>query len=879
MPEPAMRESDLVIPPRSFAHILDRTKGQVSVIVGPNKISLSGTDVTVRWNQQKQRFEPSVGEQALQPFTSAPKGYYVVLTNPAATEKDRSQPKETTNVPACALQTGKRTNTPGPVDFALWPGQSAEIIEGHHLRSNQYLLVRVYNEEEARTNWGNAIIKRQTQPNRPVGQAQSQGGEGGLPGEGGQSQQSAEGTTPAMQQPALQPAVSSAETFDPKQLTMGQTLVIKGTEVSFYIPPTGVEVIPEAPGKYVREAVTLERLEYCILLDESGEKRFVRGPVVVFPEPTESFVTQGNADPEGEGTSSPRKFRALELNSNSGVHVKVIADYVEDGEEHHTGDELFITGAEQPIYYPRPEHAIVRYGDRTIHYAVVVPEGEARYVLNKERGSVDLEIGPTMLLPDPRTEVIVRRVLDQATVDLWFPESRRAHEHNQALARIAAERGVGAYVSSMDVERSMHFGGREERSAAVSAGLVSEEFKRGTTFTAPRTVTLDTKYDGAVAIDVWTGYAILVVDKAGHRRVVKGPETVLLNYDEQLMAFELSTGTPKTDAKLLRTVYLRVLNNRVSDVVGVETSDLCNVSIRLSYRVNFEGDQPERWFAVENYIRFLTEHLRSVIRNEARRHGIENFYGDAINIIRNAVLGEAKDGVKRPGKAFAENGMLVYDVEVLDVAISNPEIARLLVGAQHDTVSKTLAARAEERQLELTSRSEEVKRKIAAVQAETAAQLAGFKIDAATQMLQVRIAELEIEIGTKIRTHAANADSQKTLDAIAQSERARNQADMDQRLASEKEHLEMLLKELEGMNKVVTPQLVAALQAFGDKHLAAKLAESMAPLAMIRNEGVAESLSTLLRGTSLESVIRQFAERGKLNGTLTEGEVFAGSQS
>jgi major vault protein len=46
-------------------------------------------------------------------------------------------------------------------------------------------------------------------------------------------------------------------------------------------------VVPDAAGVYVREAVTLERLEYCILLDEDGNKRFVQGPAVVFPEPTE----------------------------------------------------------------------------------------------------------------------------------------------------------------------------------------------------------------------------------------------------------------------------------------------------------------------------------------------------------------------------------------------------------------------------------------------------------------------------------------------------------------------------------------------------------------------------------------------------------------
>jgi len=97
-------------------------------------------------------------------------------------------------------------------------------------------------------------------------------------------------------------------------LTMGKLLVIKGTDVSFYIPPTGVEVVPDAEGQYIRNAATLERLEYCTLLDEDGNKRFIIGPAVVFPRPTETFVEKAES----------RKFKAIELNEISGLYIKVI---------------------------------------------------------------------------------------------------------------------------------------------------------------------------------------------------------------------------------------------------------------------------------------------------------------------------------------------------------------------------------------------------------------------------------------------------------------------------------------------------------------------------------------------------------------------------
>ena len=37
--------------------------------------------------------------------------------------------------------------------------RSVKLVQGHHLRSNQYLLVRVYNEDEARRNWARRSIK------------------------------------------------------------------------------------------------------------------------------------------------------------------------------------------------------------------------------------------------------------------------------------------------------------------------------------------------------------------------------------------------------------------------------------------------------------------------------------------------------------------------------------------------------------------------------------------------------------------------------------------------------------------------------------------------------------------------------------------------
>ena len=388
-------------------------------------------------------------------FPTADEGSYIVLTNPT----EGGYPKSGTANSLPTLQLGRKVNIPDPISFPLYPSQVATVIGGHRLRSNQYLVVRVYNDEMARKHWEAAVIKPQA-----VTQSPKAGSEG----------------------EPVSTSVKPGEDKKRPELTMGQLLVVKGTEVSFYIPPTGVEVVPGEDDEYTRNAVTLEQLEYCMLLDENGTTRYVQGPAVVFPEPTETFVKRDNQ----------RKFRAIELNETMGLYVKVIADYEENDRPYHTGDELFITGMEQKIYFPREEHAIIRYGENEVHYAVAIPDGEARYVLDKLTGEVQLAKGPKMFLADPRTQVLVRRVLDPKTVGLWFPNNKEAFDYNTRLS--AATRGSAErFVREGEVTRLL---GREETIVAFRSpvgetaqeGFAGAGFERKQTFTSPREVTLDT---------------------------------------------------------------------------------------------------------------------------------------------------------------------------------------------------------------------------------------------------------------------------------------------------------------------------------------------------------------------------------------------------
>lgn len=716
---PTPQSRDLLIPPGSHAFVQKTTSGEVQVVVGPRPVTFSGQERAVRFNDQTDSFEPcSQQEHSLRKNVNVREGFYAILENPAIGENGQIvYPLSDSNQTVKTLAMGRRVIVRGPVDFALWPRQKATVIEGHSLRSNQYLEAVVYDSDNARKNWNTAAIvvapsSNSNDPKNPV----------------------VGDVDPKQQNKDVDPKQSSQVTVvsspTAQNLVMGQRLIITGESVSFYIPPTGVEVLRDEKGNYVREAVTLERLEYCILVDENGNKRYEQGPAVVFPKATERFF-------EASGT---RKFKAIELPKKAGIHVKVITDHEEDGPDgkihRATGDELFITGEDQPIYYPSEYHSIIKYGEGLlVHYGVAIPKGEGRYVMNRVSGEIRTVVGPEILLCDPREEVIVRRILTDSQCNDWYPGNAEALKHNQQLRQIQEVAGSSrgdvvedSYTRNKSPNlRSMSYAapaiassgmlGLESTSTfaeRAASAVLADEFSRSNKYTPPRSLTLNTKYEGVPTIDVWTGYAIMIVDKGGKRRVENGPTTVLLDYDETLEILTLSTGKPKSTDKIYRTVYLRTKNNKVSDIVEVETSDHVRCQVKLSFNVDFEGDS-EAWFNSENYVKLLCDHVRSMLKGETKKHDIENFYANATAIIRDAVLGKRKvltDGTNsdRPGQVFAHNGMKIVDVEVLGNEIQDRAIAELLTRSQKEVVESNINLATAKRQLETARQQEEMER-------------------------------------------------------------------------------------------------------------------------------------------------------------------------
>jgi len=816
------RERDLVLAPNEFAYISDQTKGHIVAYVGPYKTSMANTDQPVYFDSNRKKFIDCLLEDAIQTFTTVPEGWYAALKNPSY---DAVQPNQGSANASPKLNVGRKVNIPGPAFFALWPGQMVRVIKGHRLRSNQYLIVRVYEEEQAKKNWSNAVIKPQKN-------------------EGEHKTSDTEDVKPNVEMP---------------NLAVGKLLVIKGMDVSFYIPPTGLEIVADSKGEYVRNAVTLERLEYCILLDEDGNKRYIIGPDVVIPKPTEHFYEK----------NGQVKFRAIELIENSGIHVKVISPYKEGTKTYNIGDELFLTGKELKIYYPRVEHAIIKYGEQEIYHAVAIPPGEGRYFLNRTTGQISLKKGPVMYLPDPREAVIVQRILSEKQANLWYPGNKEVLDFNARLRDVARYEKLNDYLTQKEVKKYFKSDLADEEAKEKKLEIASDEFIRSQSVTKAKSITLDTKFQGAVTIDVWTGYAILVSGKTGTRKVIVGPQTYLLEYDEDLTVIELSTGKPKNDDKLIRSVFLRSLHNKVSDIVQAETKDLCPVEISLSYRVNFTGD-PEKWFNVENYVKFLTDHMRSRIRNAVKKQSIIEFYANGIDFVRDAVLGKPDaDGNRHSGK-FDENGMQIYDLEIFDIEILDADIQTLLYDAKHLEMKRNLQIVAKQNEYSFTVEHEDLSRKIADEKSQTKRIGIDLQLSELQKELLLKLSVLDSEIQAQQKDLDAKLSKQTALDGIDKHElaRIRSKQEFDLEMAQRKldQRITELQAEIKGVVEkagAVTPDFIAALQSFSDKALAEKMAESMAPLSILGGKSIADIFSNMLQGTVIENVLKPSTDKKK----------------
>jgi len=1017
----------ITLQPGQYAWCRDEQKGSLRLYVGPVRLTPTDDDVFLKQDpDDPSRLIPvAFLIEAVQNFITIQSGHYAVIHNPVKQESnDRDYPNGkygSDKNSLIDLDYGKtRVLTEG--FFPIWPGQRVEIRPVHELQSNEYLIARVVDANRVDTNapfyqltldcasTTEAVVDAaEIVPSSAAAEpgqedTEEKKKETSLVGNDKSSQDaggSGSKTPPTKPAPAEQPQ---------NKLTTGQQIVIPGSKTPIYIPPTGIEVMPdtsvdesgrpvtadyarvllmqferkeaaakktpeiqkekpqrggpryrpeeidprtvasrinekirrgemnrrsivdrlgpserltfeglidqykgvrreddttaliqavgampsqsllhlaESTGLFeepemnvqkgtigqtaveelktvaegpriVRQAVVLGPTEFCVLLDADGNPQIHKGPGRVFPGPYDRFQTKGSRN---------RVYDAYHLRSDRGLLIRIVAERITrddlakvlpeglksgtlDKDKYLKGDEVFIKECDAYLVPANsfevidPVLRLPHIGnDHTSVYveAIGVDQKSGVYVMNVDTGQVDLVRGEKKLLLDPRKQRHVKRRVPGTAWNLMIG---RAEPHKKV-------RDDGFEVTPW-----------------------------------------------ALSVIVPNNEAVLVTSKEG-RRVVVGPCTELLGFEEWLEKLSLSRGRPKSEVdrngqpNKVDTCFLRVSGNRVTDQIDLITKDFVTIRVDVSYGVTFVGKtQDERfmWFDHRNYVRLLYTHLRSLLRAAARKKTLMELQPIVPDFIRDVILGEKKEGEHRPGCSLPNN-MLVDEVEVLDIVIPDNNVATAMLRAQLDTVvreitDKTALSMLESEKLRAQIAQEKHDLALEEIERKKKQDLTTYAAAHVTESTRIKLAHerdmiteesnkalSDLQLKTRLEQEQQEAEAEREadqaraeLDNTILKTRNETQLALDNALAEiekalVKENAAAVVSQL----GAIQPGLIEAIEGLGDKQILSSLSEHLpeagGTLGFLLSQGGLEAVKAMIAGTRLAKTLETLQSR------------------
>ena len=135
-----------------------------------------------------------------------------------------------------------------------------------------------------------------------------------------------------------------------------------------------------------------------------------------------------------------------------------------------------------------------------------------------------------------------------------------------------------------------------------------------------------------------------------------------------------------------------------------------------------------------------------------------------------------------------------------------------------------------------------------------------------------------IESNAKAERIAAERAAAEARGEITKLELEQQKAEREQAIEFDRQAQALKLKEIEARaaavvekSKAISPDLISALSAFGERAMVEKVAEAMAPLSILSGgkKSVVEILQELLKGTVLANQLGTVLNETKTNGTST----------
>lgn len=366
----------------------------------------------------------------------------------------------------------------------------------------------------------------------------------------------------------------------------------------------------------------------------------------------------------------------------------------------------------------------------------------------------------------------------------------------------------------------------------------------------------------------WTGYAIQLVNSKGERKVVIGPQTVNLEFDQRLEVLTLSTGTPKQHDNTIDTVYLKITNN-VSDFFEVLTSDLVPIRIRIKYLIQFDETHKEKWFNVDNYVQLLVDSMRSLISNQVRTVRVQNFYLEAAKMLREWIMPEGS-------LTFEENGMTVYDINVQSVTVTDSTIDADIRSSRNKVLSSEFERIVVEVDKETTKMREEAERFKMDQQWSTSQQK--LSIDKQYAEKNHEVSFLRSELSAKLTEFAKNIEKSQAQADLTIAEILSNTHRKEWEVSRDKDihALDQKIKDIaaqadaaEKRSKAIQPQVVEALVALAHTGAFEVAARHLGNLAVLKDMSLGGVVGQVFAGTEFEGILDKLTKLGK--GKLLEG--------
>jgi hypothetical protein len=726
-------KKELVLVNNEYAWVKDLSGGMIYVYLGPHKEPLSVDSVIVLQGPNRE-FIPTGGELLKgQTFVQALESQYIILHNP---ETPGTRPMSRGKNEAVALQTGKSIVKRGPCEFPLWPGQQAEVVDGHRLTSNQFIRIRV--EGEIAPDDIKALqdlIKEDWVAPKPVES---------VPAE-------VKGSTSEVDAVyRSQPEVPESVEPQLPELTIGSEWIVRGSKTKFFIPPTGVKVLlatdpvtKSAREPYVMNGVQLDADEFVTLKNRSGRISYVLGSTTVIPCEDQVFVTNGLSNP---------KFKATSIDDNSGVLLRTLVAMTPSEIQKRMGSDVRIQftpiagmndesedpADEQPtreVSLPPGTQLVVWRTKRLIFpadgieitqkfEAIHILAGTARYVNNSITGQTRIVQGERLYLADPRCEEFVTRDIPDDTLALWFPGTTIESYNPELVPCITIPQGTAAMI-----------------------------LKRGSNAEVRKTI---------------TGYA-----------------TYFLEWNETLCEMKLSAsrgGEAKSYKNAIRVCYLWMQGNRINDVlVDGRTREDCEFEVKYTLSVDFDPAHKDSWFNVDDYVFLVCEEVRSRLRGGLLATSISDLSTNYVEIIRDIVLGTkptttTEGGANaitrladlishRPGINFPRFGATLVDININGFRISDERLQHQLRELQMSGISESVNTRKAQIALEGEQRRSSIEHERATLQGETAKFKLQIDLDSTESAQDIARKKLEAEQKTALaRVESTKASELAVLD-------------------------------------------------------------------------------------------------------------------